>query len=33
VQGARLDREYLTTLAPVLDVADLLARALREGAE
>lgn len=30
-QGSRLDREYLVRNAPVLDVADLLARALREG--
>jgi hypothetical protein len=30
VQGPRLDRDYLTGNAPVLGVADLLARALRE---
>lgn len=30
VQGARLDREYLTLNAPVLGVTDLLARALQE---
>ena len=30
VQGRRLDREYLAGNAPVLGVADLLARALRE---
>jgi hypothetical protein len=30
VQGRRLDRDYLTGNAPVLGVADLLARALRE---
>ncbi len=30
-QGSRLDREYLTRSAPVLGVADLLARALQEG--
>lgn len=30
-QGTRLDRDYLTRNAPVLAVADLLARALREG--
>lgn len=31
VQGDRLDRAYLRAAAPVLDVADLLERALREG--
>ena len=31
VQGPRLDRDYLTLNAPLLDVADLLARALCEG--
>jgi hypothetical protein len=31
VQGARLDREYLAANAPVLGVADLLIRALRDG--
>jgi hypothetical protein len=31
VQGPRLDRQYLARHAPSLDVADLLARALREG--
>jgi hypothetical protein len=31
VQGTRLDRDYLTENAPVLDVTDLLERALREG--
>jgi hypothetical protein len=30
VQGARLDRDYLAVNAPVLGVADLLARALQE---
>lgn len=30
VQGARLDRDYLAVNAPVLGVADLLARALLE---
>ena len=30
VQGPHLDRAYLTVNAPVLGVADLLARALRE---
>ena len=32
VQGGRLDRAYLEEAAPMLGVADLLARALREGA-
>jgi hypothetical protein len=31
VQGVRLDRAYLGSAAQVLDVADLLDRALREG--
>lgn len=31
VQGVKLDREYLAGNAPVLGVADLLSRALREG--
>lgn len=31
VQGAQLDRDYLTQYAPALQVAELLARALREG--
>lgn len=31
VQGPRLHRDYLIFNAPLLDVADLLARALREG--
>lgn len=30
VQGARLDRDYLAVNAPILGVADLLARALQE---
>ena len=30
-QGTRLDRDYLTRYAPVLDVGDLLARAVGEG--
>jgi hypothetical protein len=30
VQGDHLDRDYLVVNAPVLGVADLLARALRE---
>lgn len=33
VQGGRLDRGYLEEAAPVLGVADLLDRALREGAD
>jgi hypothetical protein len=33
VQGARLDLDYLRTNAPILSVADLLERALREGTE
>ena len=32
VQGPKLDRDYLSANAPTLGVADLLARALREGA-
>ena len=32
VQGSRLDRAYLAEAAPVLGVADLLVRVLREGA-
>lgn len=32
VQGSRLDRAYLEEAAPMLGVADLLVRALREGA-
>lgn len=31
VQGTRLDRAYLEAAAPLLDVADLLDRALRDG--
>jgi hypothetical protein len=31
VQGGRLDVDYLRRYAPVLDVADLLARALSDG--
>ena len=33
VQGSRLDREYLSTHAPTLEVGDLLTRALREGSQ
>jgi len=30
VQGANLDRDYLAANAPILDVGDLLGRALRD---